>query len=402
MVASKVSSLSPPPQRRRLRRALGFALVAILTCGALGCGYLRENRRDRKPSKPTRELPPPMLGERSPTGGYRADDTKLANNGRKPTWGDLSAPNSKAGADAKLEKPSTEPEVRSTALPASPILPISAANSMDDQTKVSGSPTPPLNPPGDEARPSPGKIAADASKNATIDSLLASARETLNGVKTYQVRLRRQERVGGNLQPVEEVVLSIRREPRAVRFEWPSGPHKGREVLYEPGEHHGLILVHTPEALIPRVSLSPDSPLVTRTSRHPIGEAGFETILDQIESRLKSARAHEPSAGKYRIEGPDRPEPGGPHCLKIVRETPDRQIEEAFFDPKTHLPALLRITAANGDLLESYRFLNPRLDLPELSLANAFDPDARWGVANVAGGLLQRLSGTKPKAEATR
>ena len=262
------------------------------------------------------------------------------------------------------------------------MLPVAAVNPAPKtnagEATASTAPNPPPVPSGDatqERSPETATV-ADASQNAMIDSLLASARERLNGVKTYQVRLRRQERVGENLQPIEEVVLSLRREPRVVRFEWPSGPHKGREVLYEPGAHGGQILVHAPEALIPRIALSPDNPLVTRTSRHPIGEAGFETILDQIEARLKAARAPRSRRRNLSRRWTRRPEPGGPHCMKIVRETPEGQIEEAFFDPKTHLPALIRVTAKNGDLLESYRFLNPRLDLPELSRADAFDPDA--------------------------
>lgn len=406
MVASKDSKLAPRGWERSVRQVLSLGALSALSLAAIGCGYSRADRRHPKPSQVSGESPAPVLGEKSSTGGYAIDPSKLAGQGRKPTWGDLSPPKRSTPSESALnaEKGENNPDIRSTALPSAPTLPVAAAQPIAETLKRDESTAPPLVEPG-AAPVSPSSRASDAaeaSKNATIDSLLASAKETLNKVKTYQVRLRRRERVGGHLQPMEEVVLSVRRDPRAVRFEWPSGPHQGREVIYEPGANRGHILVHAPEAPIPRISLSPDNPLVTKTSRHPISEAGFETLLDQIETRLQAVRSHDPSAGTYRIEGPERPEPGGPRCLKIVRQLPDGQIEEAFFDPKTHLPALVRVTAPNGDLEESYRFLNPRLDLPELAKADAFDPDARWGTANVAAGLLERLSGRMPKAETTR
>ncbi len=64
------------------------------------------------------------------------------------------------------------------------------------------------------------------------DVLLAGAQSKLDKLKTYQVRISRRERVGGQLQPEEEILLSIRRDPKAVRLEWTDGPSKGREVIY--------------------------------------------------------------------------------------------------------------------------------------------------------------------------
>ena len=62
--------------------------------------------------------------------------------------------------------------------------------------------------------------------------ILSRAEAKLDALQTYQMRVSRLERVNGQLQPEEEILLSIRRDPKAVRLEWASGPSKGREVIY--------------------------------------------------------------------------------------------------------------------------------------------------------------------------
>ncbi len=114
---------------------------------------------------------------------------------------------------------------------------------------------------------------------AKIADLVAAGRSQLEKVTTYQVLMHRQERVGNEILPAEEVVLSIRRDPKAVRLEWRSGKSRGREVLYSTKETSGQLQIYTPGSLIPRMTLAPDSPLVLRSSRHPITEAGFDGIL---------------------------------------------------------------------------------------------------------------------------
>src|SRR5262249_48931658 len=56
-------------------------------------------------------------------------------------------------------------------------------------------------------------------------ALLARAESKVRSLHTYQVRISRVERVGGRLQPEEDILLSIRREPKSVRLEWKSDPN---------------------------------------------------------------------------------------------------------------------------------------------------------------------------------
>lgn len=145
--------------------------------------------------------------------------------------------------------------------------------------------------------------AATADPLAEATRLIGLAQDRLNTTPTYQVKLNRQERVGENLLPVEDVLLSIRREPRAVRLEWPDGAHKGREVIYTEAAGGGMMHIKTPNALVPRMTLPPDSPLVARSSRHPITEAGFDPILRQLQESLAAQKAGT-IRDQFTIDGP--------------------------------------------------------------------------------------------------
>src|SRR5437764_964824 len=141
---------------------------------------------------------------------------------------------------------------------------------------------------------------APAASLATTESVVVAARERLETLQSYQVAINRQERVGTVLQEPEDVVLSIRRNPRAVRLQWQQGPHQGREVLFAERETHGLMQVNMADSAIPlpRLALPPDSPLVLRNSRHPITEAGFETIVRNLEKTIEENKAGDQSHGQ--------------------------------------------------------------------------------------------------------
>jgi hypothetical protein len=235
-----------------------------------------------------------------------------------------------------------------------------------------------------------------APRSPEAAAILAEARQAIARWSTYQVELHRQERVGGNLLPEEDVVLAVRRQPRAVRLSWVQGPHKGREVLYRSDEPGGLIHINLADSAlpVPRLNLPPESPMVMKNSRHPITEAGYDSILDGIEAGLRSGGPDSVSYAGLQATPPlDHP-----HHL-LIRTLRDGEVVKVYLDPASHLPALVEATASNGDLLERYLFLNPRGDLPELAVAAAFDPDARWGAPRGLFGRLARGNDPAPSQE---
>ncbi len=219
--------------------------------------------------------------------------------------------------------------------------------------------------------------------------LVSEARASLDRLSTYQVAMRRQERVNGNLLPEEDVILSVRRDPLAIRLTWPEGPHKGREVLYRADEPGGRLHVNMADSAlpVPRLSLAPDSPMVMKNSRHPLTEAGFDPVVRALEETRKvqgpTGLVYE---GLRKVEPFDRPH----HSL--VRTTSSGETTRVFLDAVTHLPAQIITESAAGELLERYTFRDLRSNLPELANSDAFDPDTRWGPPR---GLFGRLAGGK-------
>ncbi|MDX2038681.1 MAG: DUF1571 domain-containing protein [Isosphaeraceae bacterium] len=396
------------------RNARGRRVPACLVLGMLaaaGCSNLHG----------TNQLPPPMLGTMRP----EVMDPYLAHHnasGRHP--GESAVPN-EALVDATPTPASLgpDPTVRGLepAVPQGELVglgrPVSlptpsnpapeALASNDSGTSLRSTGLPPLAPPGrapspvdlgpaTEASRTPALAAAprDPAPSATkptapadsAETVVKNARRKLDAMKTYQVALHRQERVGGVLLPEEDVVLSVRRSPKAVRLEWPNGSSKGREVIYSASENGGLMHVNMPNAVvpIPRLSLPPDSPLVMKNSRHPITEAGFDNIVANLEGGLAV------TTGPNRLvyAGIETPKEFGKPCHKLTRVGPKGERWVVYLDQSTGLPAIVEEKTPAGELQERYVFRDVKPNLPDLAVASAFDVNQRWG----SGGFLSRLA----------
>ncbi|MBV8486652.1 MAG: DUF1571 domain-containing protein [Planctomycetaceae bacterium] len=231
-----------------------------------------------------------------------------------------------------------------------------------------------------------------ASPDQSLKELLSDSRNRLHALSTYQVNIKRIELVGGRLQAEEEAILSIRRNPKAVRLEWPDGPSKGREVLYSAALNDRMMYVNmgNPSLLISRMSIPVDSPIALRNSRHPITEAGFDTILDKLFQYMDDMRQASAKGGKLAYRGLERPKGLDKPCHLIERISPDGETWSVFLDPSTLMPAMVTaVKTGSGELIERYTYRNLRPNPSELASADAFDPDKRWGESK---GLLSRLA----------
>ena len=145
------------------------------------------------------------------------------------------------------------------------------------------------------------------------------------------------------MQPEEEVLLSIRRNPKAVRLEWAKGPSKGREVIYSAAINDRMMYVNSGNSALPlpRMSIPVDSPLALRNSRHPITEAGFDTILDNLFRFLEPKTAAAASDGKLVYKGIDRPKGLDQPCHLVERVTPKGETWQVYLDTRTYMPAMV-------------------------------------------------------------
>jgi hypothetical protein len=248
--------------------------------------------------------------------------------------------------------------------------------------------------------------AAPGQRLDEVRDLVQRGLEGLSAIGSYRVTLQRQERVGATLQPDETVVVNIRREPRAVRLEWPSGPNKGREVIYDSGGDQQMH-IHTPNALPPlvRLTLPPNSPMVLRNSRHPITEAGLDTVLASLDRTIERHQKGEIQPGEaFEDQGLQRLDPDGATCRLLVQKNARGEKWTVALDPETGLPVMVLGMSEAGELLERHRFSGFTANVEELQTATAFQPNARWGepksiISKLPLGLL---SGQPAKPEEAR
>lgn len=236
-------------------------------------------------------------------------------------------------------------------------------------------------------------------RDEKLQQVLATARDRLDALATYQVNITRVERVGGVMQAEEEVVLNIRRKPKAVRLEWAKGPNKGREVIYSAAINDRMMYVNSGNSAlpIPRMSIPVDSPLALRNSRHPITEAGFDTILDNLFKFLEPKTAAVASDGKVIYKGIDRPSGLDQPCHLVERVTPKGETWQVYLDTRTLMPAMVSaVQTSSGELIERYIYRNLRPNPVELASIDAFNPDKRWGESKGWLSRIARSAGTPP------
>lgn len=347
--------------RRRLRPGIGLIGAAVLIADC-GCSQLqpRWTGRDRSPAPRTA----PVLPDRPARMATTAPSRMATTTGRRSDW---------------------------TPVP-SPVLPPrrSAVEVAEGPPPRPVAPVAPVEPPAASVETPPAPAAPSPIEQ--IDALIATGYRTLDTMRNYRVDLDRQERVNGTLLPREQVILSVRREPFAVRLEWPDGPNKGREVLYSTTECQGMMVISLGVSLvpIPPMRLAPDSPMALSNSRHPITEAGLEWLLQNLKEQVEAARGGDPAVGVFTVEGPAEAPDFGVECAEIVRRTPAGECWRLLLDAETGLPVRLQATDAAGELLERYEFRRIEPNLAELDDAGAFDPAVRFRRPTV-GGLFGQL-----------
>ena len=223
---------------------------------------------------------------------------------------------------------------------------------------------------------------------------MAKAKSRLEAMSTYQVKITRVERVGGQLQPEEEAILSIRRNPRAVRLEWADGPSKGREVIYSSAVNDRMMYVNSGNSALPlpRMSIPVDSPLALRNSRHPITEAGFDTIFENLAAHETPRTATSPGTGRLQYKGIKQPKGADQACHLLERVSPQGETWQVYLDTKTLMPAVVvAFRSSGGELIERYTYKNLKANPSDLADLAAFDPDKRWGESK---SWLSRLART--------
>ena len=306
-----------------------------------------------------------------------------------------------APADAPPPASSTMPSGSQDAPPA---------GNPNDRSKISSSDQPDHVPNADQpATKQDDRSLAVATKPRTTktlhaaaanpDDLLERAEHRVTSLSTYQVKMQRTERTRGRLQPEEEIVMSIRREPKAVRFTWENGPNQGREVIYSSAIDPRMLFVHMSNTAIPlpTMKIPVDSPMVTSNSRHSITDAGLDRVIQNLRKASAGAEADGVNDDRKALtyDGLETPPGATKPSHRFTHRTPSNETWTVYLDAKTLLPTLVFAKDVNGELIERYRYEEVRENPPELAKSDAFVPDERWGTSK---GLWSRFSATAASA----
>jgi len=118
-------------------------------------------------------------------------------------------------------------------------------------------------------------------------------------IKDYTSIYYKQERLDGELQGVETILLKYREKPRGIYMKWLDGPWKGREVLYNENLSKDKVRVRESGLLgvIP-VWINYRSPIAMRGTNHPVVEVGLKFMLDLNLREYKKAFANKELARK--------------------------------------------------------------------------------------------------------
>lgn len=216
---------------------------------------------------------------------------------------------------------------------------------------------------------------------AKLDRILSRTSLTLSQTKTYSVQVSLQEQLNGRILPPDSFQLNKRREPLAIHMLWSQGKEAGREVIFSPVETNGMIQIRMPKGLIPRLTMSPESPLVRSKSRHPITQAGADSVVERLNETLVMHKQNRPDAGRLDVTSVVEPVVGQVDRVTHLNSAGETWVVD--MDPASGLPLTIHATDKTGLLLEHYEFRKYELNRSELLTANAFDPNSRWGQASL-------------------
>ena len=120
---------------------------------------------------------------------------------------------------------------------------------------------------------------AQADDGRAAFGLALRAKAAAAQLNEYAARFEKQERIGTELRPMEEIDAAVREEPLSVHLKWVGRVDRGKEALYVEDDNDDRVRVwagHLPAPFA--VNAEPDGALAMKTSRHPITHMGLRTL----------------------------------------------------------------------------------------------------------------------------
>jgi hypothetical protein len=144
--------------------------------------------------------------------------------------------------------------------------------------------------------------------------LLQLGLEAVRELGSYSARVRKQERVGDKLLDPQQMAITVREQPFALRMQVIAGPKAGRKVLYNEQLRKGQFRVREAGILgIKALWLDLDSGLARRDTNHRVTDLGFGPILRQLGRDMQLAARY---GGHQRAD--ERFDEQGRWCLTFI------------------------------------------------------------------------------------
>ncbi len=122
--------------------------------------------------------------------------------------------------------------------------------------------------------------------------ILAQGRLAVAELGLYRGLLVKQERIGGKLQEVHVLRVTVREQPFAVRLESELGETRGRKIVFDAQRNPNVLRVREPGVLgwVGWITISTKNKQVFKSTNHPATDVGFGALLRIQTEDLDAAK----------------------------------------------------------------------------------------------------------------
>jgi outer membrane lipoprotein-sorting protein len=219
--------------------------------------------------------------------------------------------------------------------------------------------------------------ARGASGEPNPEKWLREAEAAYEGVASYTAVFHKQQRVAGELQPKETILLKYRKKPISLYMKWIEAPYKGSELLYVAGWNQDRVRAHRGGILrfITR-NLDPGHPALMKDNLRPVTSSGIGYLLQAVAMNARDAI----KAGELTFSERGEETVYGRRTRVLELAFPKESAENydgcrllVTQDVESKILMRIRVYDREDQLVETYGYENLRLNAP---LADAdFDPE---------------------------
>jgi hypothetical protein len=189
------------------------------------------------------------------------------------------------------------------------------------------------------------------------------------GIHGYSVILHKQERIGGILQPSEDIECYYREQPYSVFMHWLRGQRKAESSLYVEGENGGKMLAK-PAGLagvfVKVVERDVDGEDARQSGRYTMKEFGLKAAIQKTYRDWKAAK----EKGTLRVQylGVRKVREAGDRLCYVLRRTCTVPEEDGvtdvtiYIDKENWLQVGSVLKGEDGKLIGEYMFRDLRIN----------------------------------------